>query len=93
MGRRCTPAPDTINAGRPDSSRNVISFSSLTLWPIIVGSDFPLLVIGEKFGQRWRFSLLLRRHRRDIDQAQRLWQPAGTIEETLSFLAMSAFFR
>jgi hypothetical protein len=39
-------------------------------WPIVVGSDIPLLVIGEKFGQRARFALLLRRRRRDIDEAE-----------------------
>src|SRR5690242_7563133 len=68
------------------SSRDVISFSSLTLWPIVVGSDIPVLLIGEEFGQRARFTLLLRRCRRDIDEAERLRQPAGTVEKAFSFL-------
>ena len=59
----------------------MISFSSLTLWPIVVGSDIPLLVIGQEFGQRARFTLLLYRRRRDIDEAERLRQPTGAIEE------------
>src|SRR5579859_1545389 len=78
--------PDTKNAGRPESSRAVVLFRSLTLWPIVVGSDIPLLVVGEEFGQRARFTLLLRRRRREIDEAERLRQPAGAIEETLGLL-------
>ena len=79
-------SPVTKNAGRPEPSRDVISFGGLDLWPIVVGCDFPLLVIGEEFGQRARFTLLLRRRRRDVDEAQRLRQPAGTIEKALGLL-------
>jgi len=49
-------------------------------------SDIPLLAIGEEFGQRARFTLLLRRRWRDIEQTERFRQPAGAVEKAFSFL-------
>jgi hypothetical protein len=55
----------------------MISFGSVELWPIIVGRDIPVLVLGEEFEQRCRSTFLLHRRRRNFDQAKRLRQPAG----------------
>jgi hypothetical protein len=66
------PPSAVTNAGRPEPSCDMILFGGIKLWPIFVSRDLLLLFIGEKFGQRSRVSLLLRRHRGNVDEAQRL---------------------
>lgn len=61
------------------------SFCCVELWPIVIADAIPILVVGKELGQRSDFTILLLR-RRNVDETQRLRQPAGIIEKTLGLL-------
>ena len=59
-GAERRPPLSVTNAGRPEPSCDVMLFGGIKLLrPIFVGRGLPLLIIGEEFGQRSRFRLLL----------------------------------
>ena len=73
---------------RGSRSRRAIknSFCGVQLWPIVVAGAVSILVVGEKFRQRPGFTFLLRRRRRNVDETERLRQPADTVEKTFGLL-------
>ena len=75
--------PTTTNMDGQSPSREPISFGGIKLWPVLASRDILLLVIGEEFRQRSGFTFLLRRRGRDVDETERLWQPAGAFEKAL----------
>ena len=72
---------------RGSRSRRAIkkSFCGVQLWPIVVAGTVSILVVGEKFRQRPGFTVLLLR-RRNVDETERLRQPADTVEKTFGLL-------